>query len=172
MTEEDIKTGTVEGEQPAQTPEQAANDLTRPTNANIRWYSSNERPQGTTWSSANMVRRLLQRPRTRETGSASARLVLLRVRLQDLDDELKAMVVVVQENDVEGRDAPRLDFLLLQGLRGGHTPQNTCARELGNRNLSAQPRCNFRTQKTGLAGADVRAGIALQQHARRPAHLD
>src|SRR3954466_15869713 len=38
MTEEDIKTGTVEGEQPAQTPEQAANDLTRPTNANMRWY--------------------------------------------------------------------------------------------------------------------------------------
>ena len=38
MTEEDIKAGTVEGEQPAQTPEQAANDLTRPTNANMRWY--------------------------------------------------------------------------------------------------------------------------------------
>ena len=43
MTEEDIKTGTAEGEQPqapaeAQTPEQAANDLTRPTNANMRWY--------------------------------------------------------------------------------------------------------------------------------------
>ena len=38
MTEEDIKTGTAESEQPAQTPEQAANDLTRPTNANMRWY--------------------------------------------------------------------------------------------------------------------------------------
>jgi transcriptional antiterminator NusG len=38
MTEEEIKTGTIEGEQPAQTPEQAANDLTRPTNANMRWY--------------------------------------------------------------------------------------------------------------------------------------
>jgi len=41
MTEEDIKTGTAEGEQtqaPEQTPEQAANDLTRPTNANMRWY--------------------------------------------------------------------------------------------------------------------------------------
>ena len=38
MTEEDIKTATAEGEQPAQTPEQAANDLTRPTNANMRWY--------------------------------------------------------------------------------------------------------------------------------------
>jgi len=41
MTEEDIKTGTAEGEQPQvpeQTPEQAANDLTRPTNANMRWY--------------------------------------------------------------------------------------------------------------------------------------
>src|SRR3954466_4770073 len=38
MTEEEIKTGTAEGEQPAQTPEQAANDLTRPTNANMRWY--------------------------------------------------------------------------------------------------------------------------------------
>ena len=43
MTEEDIKTGTAEGEQvktpePPQTPEQAANDLTRPTNANMRWY--------------------------------------------------------------------------------------------------------------------------------------
>jgi transcriptional antiterminator NusG len=39
MTEEDIKTGTAEGgEQQAQTPEQAANDLTRPTNANMRWY--------------------------------------------------------------------------------------------------------------------------------------
>src|SRR3954462_11764248 len=38
MTEEDIKTGTVEGEQPAQTPEQAANDLTRPTNPNMKWY--------------------------------------------------------------------------------------------------------------------------------------
>jgi transcriptional antiterminator NusG len=38
MTEEEIKTGTVEGEQPAQTPEQAANDLTRSTNANMRWY--------------------------------------------------------------------------------------------------------------------------------------
>jgi transcriptional antiterminator NusG len=43
MTEEDIKTAPAEGEQPkapeqAQTPEQAANDLTRPTNANMRWY--------------------------------------------------------------------------------------------------------------------------------------
>jgi len=43
MTEEDIKTGTAEGDQQqmqeqAQTPEQAANDLTRPTNANMRWY--------------------------------------------------------------------------------------------------------------------------------------
>ena len=41
MTEEDIKTETAEGEQPQtpeQTPEQAANDLTRPTNANMRWY--------------------------------------------------------------------------------------------------------------------------------------
>ena len=41
MTEEDIKIGTAEGEQPQapeQTPEQAANDLTRPTNANMRWY--------------------------------------------------------------------------------------------------------------------------------------
>jgi transcriptional antiterminator NusG len=43
MTEEDIKTGTAEGEQAqapeqVQTPEQAANDLTRPTNANMRWY--------------------------------------------------------------------------------------------------------------------------------------
>jgi transcriptional antiterminator NusG len=39
MTEEDIKTGTAEGgEQQTQTPEQAANDLTRPTNANMRWY--------------------------------------------------------------------------------------------------------------------------------------
>jgi len=41
MTEEDIKTGTAESEQPQtpeQTPEQAANDLTRPTNANMRWY--------------------------------------------------------------------------------------------------------------------------------------
>jgi transcription termination/antitermination protein NusG len=38
MTEQEIKTGTVEGEQPAQTPEQLANDLTRPTNANMRWY--------------------------------------------------------------------------------------------------------------------------------------
>src|SRR2546430_17678383 len=41
MTEEEIKTGTAEGEQPQapeQTPEQAANDLTRPTNANMRWY--------------------------------------------------------------------------------------------------------------------------------------
>jgi transcriptional antiterminator NusG len=38
MTEEEIKTETAEGEQPAQTPEQAANDLTRPTNANMRWY--------------------------------------------------------------------------------------------------------------------------------------
>jgi transcriptional antiterminator NusG len=43
MTEEDIKTGTAESEQPKapeqpQTPEQAANDLTRPTNANMRWY--------------------------------------------------------------------------------------------------------------------------------------
>ena len=38
MTEQEVKTGTAEGEQPAQTPEQAANDLTRPTNANMRWY--------------------------------------------------------------------------------------------------------------------------------------
>jgi transcription termination/antitermination protein NusG len=38
MTEEDIKTAPAETEQPAQTPEQAANDLTRPTNANMRWY--------------------------------------------------------------------------------------------------------------------------------------
>jgi len=43
MTEEDIKTGTAESEQAqapeqVQTPEQAANDLTRPTNANMRWY--------------------------------------------------------------------------------------------------------------------------------------
>src|SRR5438045_7333986 len=43
MTEEDIKTAPAEGEQTkapeqAQTPEQAANDLTRPTNANMRWY--------------------------------------------------------------------------------------------------------------------------------------
>ena len=40
MTEEDIKTGTAEEQPqaPEQTPEQAANDLTRPTNANMRWY--------------------------------------------------------------------------------------------------------------------------------------
>src|SRR6266705_4730977 len=41
MTEEDIKTGTAESEQPQtpeQTPEQAANDITRPTTANMRWY--------------------------------------------------------------------------------------------------------------------------------------
>jgi transcription termination/antitermination protein NusG len=41
MTEQETKTAAApaEGEQPqAQTPEQAANDLTRPTNANMRWY--------------------------------------------------------------------------------------------------------------------------------------
>src|SRR3954468_19110467 len=43
MTEEETKTETAESEQQqapaeAQTPEQAANDLTRPTNANMRWY--------------------------------------------------------------------------------------------------------------------------------------
>src|SRR3954462_14564693 len=48
MTEQGVKAGTAEGEQPAQTPEQLANDLTRPTNANMRWdiihaYSGFER---------------------------------------------------------------------------------------------------------------------------------
>src|SRR3954471_13852297 len=43
MTEQETKTAAapapVEGEQPqVQTPEQLANDLTRPTNANMRWY--------------------------------------------------------------------------------------------------------------------------------------
>jgi transcription termination/antitermination protein NusG len=39
MTEQEVKTGAAEGEQPAaQTPEQAANDLTRPTAPNMRWY--------------------------------------------------------------------------------------------------------------------------------------
>jgi transcription termination/antitermination protein NusG len=40
MTEQETKTAAApaEVEQPAQTPEQAANDLTRPTNANMRWY--------------------------------------------------------------------------------------------------------------------------------------